>query len=608
MNIVDLPKDILGQVLSYWDSSYLLIPLWKCGNRLLNSKLASGVQYIDLIHYSGLLSQYPLLISELTQLRHLHLKSPFIIMGNGLEWPDQLFKLPRTLETLSVESADLPHSILNVSHKSTASVFLPLKASIPTFRHLFPRLSTLALDGQIEPFLLELPFALTSLTVPSLDSSCDLPIISILPRTLRFLNSFVKVRFMPSTTDSLKAAWISAPPDLEFITTLEWTGLDTDLTWIPRSLLIGDLQYVNIVFREAIKSDSPHWRQIFSTLPPRLEQLKMPRLPLQMVLQGLSTDVASLLPRTLKELHINALNLAAIRLLPSSLTKLTLSADTDWKMDDVGANVPLFPPTLQTLLILLPHPDIGILKLIPSTLTSLRLITSSDNGSNFDLDLLPPNLTYLEILLTKTIQLQNNWPKRLSNLRLVNTGSECQMNHNHFDLLLPSSITSLRLYGSAPAAYDVTDALFPNLRTLNVEDWHTRLSSRTLPRSLTKISVSEFKLLIDDENERNDYFATLPSSLAEFVVLTMEGLKQPSSASFSSLPRLSKLQIDTSVVFPTAVLQNLPGGIRDVSLGLDSPDDVDYAPLQLRYKNLVTRKPQQLVPPIGKSLIFPPIF
>ena len=47
-SLADLSADVIAQILDYADTSYLVIDLWKCGNAILNTKLAQSVATVSL--------------------------------------------------------------------------------------------------------------------------------------------------------------------------------------------------------------------------------------------------------------------------------------------------------------------------------------------------------------------------------------------------------------------------------------------------------------------------------------------------------------------------------------------------------------------------------
>lgn len=608
IQLADLPREVLSHILSFWDSSYLVITLWHCGDRILNSKIASGVHYVDLIHYELLLSQYPLVLSELTQLRYLSLKSPYIIMGNGLKWSDQLMKLPRALGTLLIDSADFVSSILNttdVSDRDPASI-RPDPSATP-FRELFPQLHTLGLPGSIERFLPELPSTLTSLTVPAIHSSGDRLTVSLLPRTLRSLDAVVSVLFSPSTIEAVKSEWSSALPELEFIKALEWTGCDADLTWIPRTLRRGRVD----LFRDLPQDTSlDAIKTRLDTLPPSLEMLNVLWQPIKMFR---AEDVASALPRSLKTVNIKKFaNGQSFKRLPPSLTSLTLSIATVWDLTQLGpagSLEPLFPSTLRLLHLQLHverDPVVQVLELLPKTLESLSLGVISEQyaGTMLDVDVLPPALTFLKLDLVRFHRLRGTWPTRLSTLHIVNTACLC---HLDSDTPLPSKITSLQLYIS-DSLFKLTDTLYPYLTHISLQEWHVQESSTTLPLSLTRLAVTKLKLAMDDPHLRSNFFATLPSSLRDLTLLNVVGADDPSPSSFSSLRSVTKLQVDFSVIFPSQVLHHLPRRMRELSLRLDRFDDeldLPHVPAGLKLQNLLSQPVKDLFKaPLGKSLLF----
>lgn len=113
--LLNFPSEILGLILNGSQFSYLILRLWKTGNRLLQEKLASGVTDVCLRTVSALPSKYPLMLSKLRFLRHLSLASHSYIFEDPRQWQVELKKLPQTLETLKISSEDAISSLLNLS-------------------------------------------------------------------------------------------------------------------------------------------------------------------------------------------------------------------------------------------------------------------------------------------------------------------------------------------------------------------------------------------------------------------------------------------------------------------------------------------------------------
>lgn len=102
MNLAGLSADVLGLLLSSASSSFLILRLWKCGNRALNSKLAAGVTHVHLDQVQALRSPYPRMLSELRQLRCLTLKALSSLMENLEDLVKELHKLPESLQELRI--------------------------------------------------------------------------------------------------------------------------------------------------------------------------------------------------------------------------------------------------------------------------------------------------------------------------------------------------------------------------------------------------------------------------------------------------------------------------------------------------------------------------
>lgn len=103
-----LPSELLDCILGNERSSFLILRLWKCGNKIMNAKLSESITYVSLSHADVSTSRYPRFLPQLRKLRHLALSSNVSLMLDcPQEWNLELAKLPASLEHLELTSAFL---------------------------------------------------------------------------------------------------------------------------------------------------------------------------------------------------------------------------------------------------------------------------------------------------------------------------------------------------------------------------------------------------------------------------------------------------------------------------------------------------------------------
>lgn len=210
MRLAHLPAEILGRILDSKDSSYLVVTLWNCGDRLLSEKLTSGVQYVHLVSNLQHRCHWPRVLSELRHLRYLSINSDEDLLDNMNEWMEQLTALPATLEHLGLNSPDSSIAV---------AVLLPRFFDSHEPRHpiiaRFPRLSSLDINAIDAADLEFLPPTITDLKTDKLCFNGSL----YFPSSLQFLDATL-VFNGPSQFSVLDSKlwelgdWLSLPSEL----------------------------------------------------------------------------------------------------------------------------------------------------------------------------------------------------------------------------------------------------------------------------------------------------------------------------------------------------------------------------------------------------------
>ena len=174
----DFPPEVIDQIVGATDTSYVVVHLWKCGDRTLNSRLSKGVTLIDLKCHPLANCTVPRMISEFRSLRHLRLYSYGSMVKKERHWRTIFRSWPSTLEYLAIESyQDFVILFYNPSSnpfKPISTTYARGKSCAIELETLFPRLHTLKLAssgsieaGHIFPDIFPaLPASLTRLEAP----------------------------------------------------------------------------------------------------------------------------------------------------------------------------------------------------------------------------------------------------------------------------------------------------------------------------------------------------------------------------------------------------------------------------------------------------------
>lgn len=567
MILSHLPAVLLGSILGESGSSYLILDLWKCGDKLLNAKLASSVTHIELERHPAYFGNYPRILSEFRSLRYLSLKSTHDLMKNVMDWQLEVSKLSDRIETLRIESPDASCVFLNFAPDWTQdssslieTSYKRGKSSLIDFESKFPRLHTLHLEDGGDYFihgLAALPPSLTILSTLKITISVGEPtIIDQLPPSLLKLDADIEIE-SGALQGVYLDAWSRAPPHLESIRSINWYDDIETFEWMPRSLTECHIP------RGVIIAPTP-------TLPPLLNSINL-----------ISFNASS------SELS----NTPWPSMLPSNLTRLTLAPQNDEIQLTLDANLHLLPKTLTALII--PHLVFGTsliswseirresiapgaeniwpprleelrlgghtvrfkdVSLLPSTLKSLDIALGEYHGatthytrSQFESDFLPSNLIYLKLTM--------RWNRAV-------------LDSPNAPIILPSTITNLE-----------------------IEEWHINWFM-TIPRATSSLLIRRLHGAHRSSlTEENDIFKDLPSGLKSLAIERLDGPMAELlfgeaafyAQSFSSLPNLEELRVVSIGSFPAKVLRNLPRGMMALQIELQdlNEEDAPFIPPRL---------------------------
>lgn len=548
--LLHFPSEILALIFDREASSHHVITLWKCGSLLLNQRLAQIITSLTLIDTEiRSPSRYPLLVSSFPNLRSLSIDRGQGALGSDKLIFDQLHKLPKELDSLSILSSDTHNCLFDLTSAD------PEGDSFDSYDWslVFPELKTLSIE------------------------------------------------FYGRTKIRLDSAFPTLPTKLETFTHSDLCyGCEEGLPYFPKSLTsinrrrFGDHwlgpehQPLGIVY---FHSD------YFDLLPPKLTRISFDSVQLD----GDTTCDAfwiSHLPTTLNWLKIydNAyFDASALARLPKGLTSLLGQICINWKSFE-GLSPPVWPHKLTELdTWMYPVPvETDQLRSLPPSLTSVQIFSKDEAPDFSNLDHIP-NLQSLSIRgedYDISSLSPKNWPSTLTHLSI-----EVSLDPKELITYLPATLKSLDLKCSFYIDED-EDLDFMNLQI------------SPLPMGLTNLTVGYFykewvsvlpstltNLTIDSSDLANfDCPVNLWTGLPEGLV-TLE-VRYPyrsapirfSEDSFAHLRKLQKLIIPiSSYVFPASSLKKLSRELHSLTLFVDKIDDATLQGLPCSLTDVVVR-------------------
>lgn len=405
LGLSHLPLEAIGIILGYYDSSYLAISLWICGDRILNGKLAKGLTYLDLRKCERGDFTFPRIVSEFKCLRFFSVHSEGSLLKDPYDGLKLIKSLPDTLDSLFITMRDSPLLLFYESPSAPKSHHPLGESHALDLDALFPRLRTLvvAAGEKCTPDLFPaLPSSLTRLSVPfTFDYQAESSYLSKMPRGLLRLEGFSGFRVNPaSETDPFLPVRLDcslAPPGLEYMDThalwCETMDYPADF-WLPKSLL--EIAYPPL--------DSTPWTPTLAlTMPSKVHTLTLSNIDMASFAHT-GTNWVAHLPRSLTCFTLEPPRpisfLAYTSSLPPGLTSLRLLCISAQRistafgfLSDSGGCWPKSLTDLDHVLHLTPS-DIVYL---PQTVLRLVLILKASwrNPGLLDTRLLPPSLTEL---------------------------------------------------------------------------------------------------------------------------------------------------------------------------------------------------------------------
>lgn len=605
MFFADLPPEILAQIVEYKDISHYLLELWKCGSKILNAKLASGVTYVYLAADLYLARRCPLMVSELRNLRYLHVISAY---EKSQDFSNLVRKLSPTIESLHLNNPcafsgfcnyvpgddSYRPALIKTDYGRGETGFYDVSAH-------FPRLHTLELikgtEGRLYgkdlPDFAGLPSTITRLITDDIYLEEEhFKIASYLPKSLRRLEATIDVR--PNEDHPIEIFlndWSLAPPQIEHVSKIILRCPVNDASWIPKTLTSGRIDRFN------------HGRftpELAATLPLDFEHLTLSSVDYAGFEQE-GKNWALELPKQLQTLDLDYIldeDFATtdhgqlwrqITNLPRSLTSFTLEGFNDnmsWQTLTPNITYLNWPSTLTIFdSWTCPTPS-HLLHLLPSTITSFKVYIESTGEPILDATTLPPKLTLLHLngdWNPGYLSITNQLPLSLTELILKTEGSEVQgVTRESFKRLQNlTSLKHLEVTFEHPQEFNPDDVpaplpMPPNLEVLTVPVWDASWFA-SLPRSLTELHIERIEGAQRAVDLGLKFFLDIPPGLVKFTAVNRATSDVPiyPENSFPHLPKLRMLDIYTIGQFPSSVLRALPHVLRRLLINLKSIEEVD---------------------------------
>ena len=596
MHLNSFPSDVLSRILHFHGDP---INLWICGNPLFNLKLANSATTVEkrtISSNDSLRTKFPSLLFNCIALRTLSLISSSSLLEDPRQWTATLQKLPQTLEFIKLESLESHLAIMNFHPDWTSSdpLYITTDYSRGSSRFidlepLFPRLHTLQLlssarnageDAFASEDLAGLPSTLTCFWSIPIVIDGDSSFMRALPRSLVDLDMPVTVRM---NRGGVHEDFAHAPPGLHTFPDLSWVGLQTDLSWIPKTLTHCNLSSP-FVFDETTVHQ----------LPKGLRSLTLSKTnSTNFFAASPSENWVALLPRSLTNLDLFSSFMLSIKaddipFLPPALTCLSCNRGLlDFESIRSGAISWSNTPSLVILSIPanIITPDDFIL--LPRTLTYVRTqVRHANQVVKIDSKTLPPSLTVLDLSGQQTLSFSDELPSTLTVLFALESTVPTFGLDVESVAKLPATLSklSVNLIGSHTALGQsgLRFTLPSALVTLNVFQWYTDWAS-FIPRTVTSLTIVILKVIKTKNLGEKDLFCDFPPNLTLLSLREMAKYgpqrtqpNQLSASSFSSLAHLRSLKIPPSdASFPSATLQSLPKSLEELHFGLQSLEESD---------------------------------
>lgn len=516
LELLHLPASVLGLIVA---NSYIVVPLWKCGNRLLHSKLVEGTQDVSLVDkMRHSTSRWPKLLSHLRNLRKLHIERPFsYLIYDHDAMAREVQSLSPLLEYLTIRCKDVLTAFVGPSIPPTLRHYPHGTSSFWSIRDRFPSLRSFDIGPSAVGFTWSdwpaFPDSITEL------SCCGKP--------------------LPLSRNSLSITPSSFPPHIA-----NWKLILS--TWNPSEAHLLPASTVSLSFGSLESSTSSPSLQHWTAPLERLTHLHT----LSITRHCINVDSLRLLPPTITALTLNVLEENSFLIAASEGTLKSSWPDALKSLSFQGSSMLNqlcyhLPRHLETLGWDVEETAGFDLSVLPRSLTSMRLIPLHYSLVPYAI---PPMLTQLELIQAPQ---QHAGPP---------SDAPSHPAHDANSTHSGSHVSSIPLFNLAW------------LTRLRLKDWSWHDFAK-LPRTLTSLSIVIITGYSSSMDPAEDWFDSLPRGLVNFELIKSVETPLPvlSSNSFHHLTSLNSLWIrSTSLYFNANILKNLPRKMEAIEIGLDS--------------------------------------
>lgn len=518
--LIQFPPEVLSSIFAY---SGHVFHLWMCGDRALHVKLSMSVASLSLVHIPPGGFVPPEWLLQFHKLKTLSISSASKLVELVSDSAKVLCKLPRTLESLEIDSKDSDLIFLDPARPVATSFGAGLKAPqyLPVAT-MFPHLKSLTLKGATNPvrdnFLSVIPSTLTSLSIG--DGRFHLPFPAALTSSLQYLDAEVYLGYQRGGSELLQKEFDDLPP----------------------GLLISKMNVNTLALPDV---------QMLAQLPSSLHLL---------CVSLISPAIVSLLPRSIVKLVLGKVK----PYIWAPFVELAAKSAREGHKKDVSSLSVAWPPGLDELSILLQMSDSGVLIALPRHIQRLTLHFDERNQlTTIYADELPRRLKKLELYVPEanTVQIEGKFPPTLQTLRAQDAILPAGL-----CAALPPSLEELDIgvTDSTPSNVVKSDFTFPpHLKALRLSHWRTNWFGE-LPSTVTSFYVNR---LLPSHTEPFDFFSSLPSGLTSLKVHTLK-VKIPMAVPFNAgqLPALSRLWLPQRMVLQFSDIKHLPRSMRALTL------------------------------------------
>lgn len=552
VKIAHLPGDLLAHLLHYGDISYGVVALWKCGDKLLNTKLSEWIHTVHLEDRNpASTSRYPKMLSSLLRLRTLSINRLGSI-GPPLMIAMELQKLPSSLTELMLTSYEgLLHFRDFPEHFNDEDSYEVLANQLRFWNIAlkFPALRKLVVDSEMERF------------EEWFDLEWSPHLREILPTQLEHLELCAHFDDTHQLADYLP----------ETLQTLHFPALPHSLSWPPHlTELSGSFTTVN----SWRYSSSVPFKDVAKTFPKSLTSTTLGNGPLEeLQLPPHMTSISSYsshipltpsslasLPSKLATFSIfgSTISASVLSSLPKTITRMNIavidlsgSRPYDCLSDD-GTTTSLWPPNLRFLTASkMAAPKIPregtlsiekALQLLPPSLEELDIVISGSGLLTWDL-----NLPSLRSLTLKDSKLTYSPDCNNKSLETLTIPIDLCFSFAPCFLSSIASLTDLTFHSTYPGNKQAfnADELFTilpkNLKRLTCDFRHRHLCWSPSSWSLLPSSLELLDLMFDydEEPKSSDILPYVPPNLTH---LQLKVSTPPTVGDMTAMMCLSKLR------------------------------------------------------------------